>query len=220
MSREESAAEARALLNTICIVHDSELVRVVGFHEDALDYYWRVRCRDRDARNGRTEWYATFVGACVGLTDMPRYDQLEADFTRNGCPPVPEFLDTTAGRAENHRFYGAMSVDGHHPDTDRIELTNLDPERPVWFAILRRDHEEIVSVEEHDGEGHVVHERPVDGDWACLVAGRVAARGGDDEAIKRAIERCGAECSEAERDYPEITQERRAMRRRVEAEQG
>lgn len=213
MKREDAVAEAKALFNRICIVHDSDLVRVVGFHEDGMDYYYHVRTRERDARRGRTEWFATYVGACVSLQGIDRYEHLEADFTRDGCPPAEEFLDTTASRAQDHAFYGAMTVDGLHPDVDRIELGGRAPEDPVWFALLREDERTVVSIQEHDAQGMLEHPKPHDGDWAPLITARITARGGTPEDHARAIERVRASESEALRDYPDIMEKRAARRR-------
>lgn len=204
MIREAAVAEVQALFNRICILHDSDLVRVVGFHEDGMDYYYHVRCRERDARNGRTEWFATYVGACVSLEGIERYDQLEADFTRNGCPPAEAFIDSTATRAEDHQFYGAMIVDRLHPDVDRVELTGRAEDDPVWFAILREDNRTVVSIQEHDAEGMVEHAAPADGDWAALITARILERNGMSRDVARAVERVTAVESEALRDYPDV----------------
>ncbi len=209
-NREAAVAEVKALFNRICIVHDSDLVRVVGFHEDGMDYYYRVRCRERDARNGRTEWYATYVGACVSLEGVERYEHIEADFTRGGCPPAEAFLDTVADRVENHLCYGAMIVDGLHPDVDRIELSDRKEGDPVWFAIVRENDRAIVSIQEHDAQGMVEHTDPADGDWAALITARILERDGMSRDLARAVERTTANESEALRDYPEIMNGRAA----------
>ena len=216
MTRESAVAEARALFNRICIVHDSDLVRVVGFHEDGMDYYYRVRSRERDLpahRKGRPEWLATYVGACVTLEGIERYDRLEAGFTRDGCPPAEAFIDTTASRAEDRRDYGAMAVDLHHPDVDRVELSDRSVDDPVWFTILREDERRIVSIEEHDGMVMTQVPVPFDGDWTHALLERVAARGGTPLDACRAMERTRADESEALRDYPDIMEARIARRR-------
>lgn len=79
--------ELRAMHNDICIVHDDELVRLIGFYEDAHDYYYHVVKRDG------TAYYASCVGACISLKDKyPRYDVIEEIFHINHCPRRPEFF--------------------------------------------------------------------------------------------------------------------------------
>lgn len=95
--------EVRKIFNHICIVHDMELVRVIGFHEDVMDYYYIVK-----TQSGKI-YYATFVGPCVSLADSyPRYDIMEQNFHRNGCERAEHFQFTIATDAENYKMYGVL----------------------------------------------------------------------------------------------------------------
>jgi hypothetical protein len=101
MQTRDAIEEVRALHNHICILYDMELVRVIGFREDELDYYYHVRNMD-----GR-EWFGTFVGGCVSLKDSyPGYEVLDANWARNHCPPSEEFLVSKATDEENAAMYG------------------------------------------------------------------------------------------------------------------
>lgn len=84
--REHYLAEARAMFNDICILADTDIVRLVGFSEDDRDYYW-VTMNMRGERSG-----CSMVGPCISLKGLyPRYDQLEWIFSHNGCPPQEQF---------------------------------------------------------------------------------------------------------------------------------
>jgi hypothetical protein len=101
MSKKSILEEARDLHNHICILFDHDLVRVIGYHEDEIDCYYKV-C---DA-NGKI-WCATAVGYCVSLKDIyPRYDILDDSFNRNHCPRTKVFEVTIATPEENAAMYG------------------------------------------------------------------------------------------------------------------
>jgi len=208
--------EMRPLHNHICIVHDDMMGRLVGIHEDAMDLYYRIRLRDRDmdrhgtAKTGGREVYATCVGACVSLAGIDRYEMLEAQFTRDGCPQEPEFLITVADRAENLGYGNLSMVDGRHGDCDRIEIAGRDPRDPIWWVVVRDLEGAIVAVEENDVQRSVAVDRADDAKWEEVLALRVVARGGSVEDARRACAIGAAACSESDREYPEYaTPERR-----------
>lgn len=94
MTREDFIKEMRAMHNHIVIVHDHQLGRLVGFHEDDNDYYYHVRHIDR----GPTVYHSA-VGHCESLKGVySRYDVLDRIFTMNGAPPSDEFLITDHGQ--------------------------------------------------------------------------------------------------------------------------
>ena len=81
MTVDEAVEIVRPLFNSICIICDMELVRVIGFGYDDMDYYYITK-----HKNGRIVW-ETFVGHCVSLKDIyPRYDRMEELFHINHCP--------------------------------------------------------------------------------------------------------------------------------------
>lgn len=93
--REEYIAELKAMHNHIGLCFDSELGRLIGFHEDESDYYFVVSVTNGRGRKNNEVFYS-MVGAFESLKDkMERYDQIENTFTLNGAPPTPEFRVTT-----------------------------------------------------------------------------------------------------------------------------
>jgi hypothetical protein len=92
--------ETRQKFNKICLVHQHQLGRCIGYHEDAYDCYYFIRLRD-----GK-EYYASAVGYCEPLDSIPGYEGLESNFTRWGCPPAESFSITKASDAENELIYG------------------------------------------------------------------------------------------------------------------
>lgn len=98
-------AEVRKMFNEICIVHDHQLGRVVGIHQDAMDIYYIVRVKRGDIPFGRElpeggrEYYASGAGHCSTLKGHERYEQLENMFTLNGCPPAKDFTISIDSRS-------------------------------------------------------------------------------------------------------------------------
>lgn len=217
--------QMRPLLNHIVLVHGSWLGRFVGIHEDAMDLYYHVRLRNQDMRppHDRRDIYASCVGGCASLSGIDHYDHLEADFTRDGCPPVDEFLDTQATRAENI-LYGLPMLDERHGACDRVVLSGRDEHDPIWWVLVRGMDGMVAEVEENDLHATIPLVLPEGETWANHLALRVIARGGKLEDARAIIERAEATCSKDERDHPGFSDEetRRAEmgrygRRSVEA---
>lgn len=110
---EQRLAYTRVMFNSIGICGDGQsLARLVGFHEDALDYYYRLRFiakREREANE--TCWSA--VGWFIPLRDVlpeDAYKFLEHIFCLNGCPPAESFLVTKSSRDEDVAMYGERTI--------------------------------------------------------------------------------------------------------------
>lgn len=81
--------EARNHFNEIVLCHLS-LFRMVGFHEDSMDYYYRLK----PVGYGRPESLTSCVGGFVvlkGKIDDSDYTRLENLFGLSGCPPESEW---------------------------------------------------------------------------------------------------------------------------------
>ena len=82
------------LHNHICILHDIQLVRLVGVHKDDYDYYYTVKSLD----TSRGKFYASALGHIVslkGLYPEERYDYMDKIFEMNGSGPEEEFSITS-----------------------------------------------------------------------------------------------------------------------------
>lgn len=89
LTLESVAHEYRRFHNHICVVHDCELVRLIGVAESPEDYYYKaVRL------GGKVGYYST-VGSCVSLKecypDPERYATLDKVFGFNRAQPTQEF---------------------------------------------------------------------------------------------------------------------------------
>jgi hypothetical protein len=107
-TRRDFTKECKTMFNDICIVGDMDLVRLVGCSYDLMDMYYHVRFPNgfHEVAMGR-DMHMTAVGPCVSLKGIyPRYDALETHFSLNGCPPVPEFIETVSTPEENEKMYG------------------------------------------------------------------------------------------------------------------
>lgn len=81
--------EVRQIFNDICIIHDSEIVRCIGFHVGHDDYYYRVK--DIQGK----EYLTSGVGSIDSLKDIyPGYIGMENHFTINQCPKEAEYIVT------------------------------------------------------------------------------------------------------------------------------
>jgi len=91
LSLEKLAEKMRPFHNDICILYDSELVRLIGVHEDEMDLYYVVQ-----SRQGKISC-ASAVGHCVSLKDRypaDRYASMDHFFSLSGAPPVAHFRVT------------------------------------------------------------------------------------------------------------------------------
>jgi hypothetical protein len=88
---EEIRDELVPIHDHICLVYDSELLRLVGIAQDDSDFYYH--CRDFSGG----ERYMSAVGWIVSLKDCypaDGYARMESMFALNGCPPSGTFLET------------------------------------------------------------------------------------------------------------------------------
>lgn len=91
LTLEKLADKMRPSHNHICILYDSELVRLIGVHEDEVDFYYVVQ-----NHKGKI-FHASAVGACVSLKDCypaDRYASMDNIFSLNGAIPVAHFQVT------------------------------------------------------------------------------------------------------------------------------
>ncbi len=73
-------AECRKMFNDICIVGDTNIGRLIGFHEDENDYYYHILYM-----KGKTRLHSA-VGPCISLKGIyPRYKQIDKIFSLNGA---------------------------------------------------------------------------------------------------------------------------------------
>lgn len=92
MDIDDMIEEVRPIHNDICILYDSELVRVVGVAEDEADLYYIVR---RTNGPGKNEFWASAVGGIISLNGLypeDRYVYLDSSLEMNGAPPSEEFI--------------------------------------------------------------------------------------------------------------------------------
>jgi hypothetical protein len=94
MTFEDFIAEMRPLHNQICVLYDSEIVRLVGVGRDESDYYYIVRTLKK-AKFRDQEYWGSAVGHCVslkGLYPEKNYDNMDHVHALNGAGPSDAFL--------------------------------------------------------------------------------------------------------------------------------
>lgn len=99
-SLEALAAELRPHHNEICLLHDDQLVRLIGVGADDHDLYYIVQERTQRHRRGSVILWASAVGHIRPLKAlMPEedYARMETIFALNGCKPAPEFTVKDTG---------------------------------------------------------------------------------------------------------------------------
>jgi hypothetical protein len=87
MTLSELADEMRPLFNEICMINDSELVRLVGVAQDEMDLYYIVHSMQPNPTGSRVT-FASAVGHCYSLkAHLPaeRYAQTDSIFAMNGA---------------------------------------------------------------------------------------------------------------------------------------
>ncbi len=93
-SFEDFASEMKTYHNDICVLYDSEIVRLVGVHQDTYDFYYTVKSLDK--KRG-SFYYASAVGHLIslkGIYPSERYDHMNDVFNINGATEETEFLIT------------------------------------------------------------------------------------------------------------------------------
>lgn len=76
MNFKDFTKEMQPLHNHICIIHDMHLGRLVGVHEDEIDYYYTIL-----TIKGNIVYYSA-VGACISLKSIERYEMLNNSFQK------------------------------------------------------------------------------------------------------------------------------------------
>lgn len=94
--RNDVIKDLQTKFNDIGIIGNSDLVRLIGFHEDEMDYYYHVlymngynHCSDKN------DVYFTMVGSFLSLKGIiPDDDYIKIDnvFSLNGAPQSKEFV--------------------------------------------------------------------------------------------------------------------------------
>jgi len=88
MGIDELADKFRPFHNDICLLYDTDLVRLLGVAEDDWDLYYVVQ----KLGYGKDRYWASAVGWLVSMKDrLPRYEITENMFTINNCPPNEKF---------------------------------------------------------------------------------------------------------------------------------
>lgn len=88
LTLEKLADEFRPFHNHICVVHDCQLVRLVGVAEDDMDFYYKV------VEMGGRVSYCSAVGSCVSIKPgypPDRYESVDRVFALNNAAPTLEF---------------------------------------------------------------------------------------------------------------------------------
>lgn len=112
--------EVRAMHNLICLLYDTDLVRVVGIHFDGTDAYYVTRSMSHFGQEP-VDRKSTMVGGCDSMKGvLPRYERTDELFAMNGCPPTETFAVT----ADTRRQFGEMAGDQAltHYDEDMVPL--------------------------------------------------------------------------------------------------
>ncbi len=77
------------MFNDICIVGDTDLARLIGFHEDEWDYFYLM------LYTGGKSCLHSAVGSCISLKSIyPRYEQMDKVFSLNDAPKNKYFSIT------------------------------------------------------------------------------------------------------------------------------
>ena len=107
-TREEIIAEMRMMHNDIGLYGDTEVCRLVGFGEDACDWYYVLQ-----TLKGK-RFYGSVVGPFESLRGVySRYDILDNMFALNGCPHADEFVIWTGTEDDDRCLYGDAVADRH-----------------------------------------------------------------------------------------------------------
>lgn len=110
--------EAQQMFNSIGICGDGHTIgRLVGFHEDALDYYYRIRFTGDRAEScwSCCGWFIPLKG----VIPERAYAFLEHVFGLNGCPPAASFNSTVSSREEDIATYGERIVDRYRDNGEQ-----------------------------------------------------------------------------------------------------
>ena len=91
--------EYKRFHNDVCLLHDYELVRLLGVAEDDFDLYYKV------VNLAGKVYYASAVGACESLREVySRYTQLDSVFEHNNAKKTEVFSVETLHTTEISPF--------------------------------------------------------------------------------------------------------------------
>ncbi len=94
--RDGLIEELKPKLNDIGIIGDTNLCRLIGFHEDDDDFYYHVLYMNGHNRHSdKNDVYFSMVGrfeTLKGVLPEESYKRMESTFSLNGAPPSKEFI--------------------------------------------------------------------------------------------------------------------------------
>jgi hypothetical protein len=101
MTLTEFADEMRPFFNDICMLHDTQLCRLIGVARDEMDFYYITRSM-RPNPSGKYDTFSTAVGHCYslnGLLPEERYAYTDRVFGLNNAGQAETFavIDETNG---------------------------------------------------------------------------------------------------------------------------
>jgi hypothetical protein len=89
------AEEMRPFHNTIGLLYDTQVVRLIGVASDDSDYYYIVRTLVKNHHDQKQILIASAVGCfqtLKGFYPEERYNHMESIFTMNKSPSVDTFI--------------------------------------------------------------------------------------------------------------------------------
>lgn len=94
---ETLTEELKPHLNELCLLYDTDIVRLIGVGVDDMDLYYIVQNKNHRPTDGGSERvvWASAVGGLVPLKGILPRDSYERAYNTlgyNGCPAVAEFL--------------------------------------------------------------------------------------------------------------------------------
>ncbi len=96
LTREIAIKDLKTKFNDIGIIGDTDLCRLIGFHEDDDDFCYHVLYMNgHNHFSDRNDSYFTMVGrfeTLKGVLPEESYKRMESTFSLNGAPPSEEFI--------------------------------------------------------------------------------------------------------------------------------
>ena len=98
-------ADHRKLHNEIVIVHDQKIGRLIGVHEDIIDFYYVVLHMAEPGSPAPNIRLYSAVGGCESMRCVNRYDQIDNVHSFNGAPPQERFRVTRHTKEYQNEWY-------------------------------------------------------------------------------------------------------------------